>query len=83
MIRQAVVRVQAGQRGRVARTGIHSVVAARMTLYRRQIFELWHLLMTPLCYRAAFWSCLDKNDLCMGFVRLALAEEELNGFGMA
>jgi hypothetical protein len=77
IIRRTVVIVQAVIRGFLVRRRISAIISARLDIYRRQIFELWHLLMTPLCCRSVLWNFLRLDESCRGFVRLALAEDEL------
>lgn len=76
-IRTAVVRTQAKIRGVLTRRRFYGLLVQRMELFRRHMFSLWQLLDTPLLYRSVFWSYLHVRKPCKGFVRLALAEEEL------
>jgi hypothetical protein len=74
LVRDLVSKVQARVRGIQVRSRLSQVFDRRMTLYRDQIFSLWHLGHIPLSLRTKIWPTFSDGT---GFARLRLAESEL------
>lgn len=67
--------VQARVRGILVRKQFELLYQQRMTLYREQIFLLWHMANVPLSLRTKLWPTISSGK---GSSRLRLAESELN-----
>lgn len=73
LLLSVISKAQSVFRGRLVRRSLSALITKLMNTYKKHMFLLWSRAYTPLSYRSKFWSLLES----VGFVRLALAEEEI------